>query len=104
VVFKGPPTHKEDVSILALNATLKLQRNETTHRGNDCLSFSKGNLKLFLPAKQNIERGHLQNHHCLLPEKCDDFIDAPNVIADTSFHRWRHAQRLMHASEIVEHE
>ncbi len=38
------------------------------------------------------------------PKEADDFLDAPDVIRESRFHRWRHAERLMHAGEGVIHE
>lgn len=38
------------------------------------------------------------------PKQPDDFFHRPHVIRNACFHRWRHAERLMHAGEIVEHE
>src|SRR4051794_31535351 len=37
-------------------------------------------------------------------QQADDFLDRPNVRGEASFHRRRHAQRLMHAPEVVIHE
>jgi hypothetical protein len=34
----------------------------------------------------------------------DYLFQAPNMIRNSSFHRGRHAQRLMHAAEVVIHE
>lgn len=34
----------------------------------------------------------------------DDFFNRPDVIRYSSFHRGRHAERLMHAAEVVIHE
>ena len=34
-------------------------------------------------------------------EETDHFFDGPDVIGDTSFHRGRDAQRLVHTREIV---
>jgi hypothetical protein len=34
----------------------------------------------------------------------NDFLNIPNVICNSSFHRWRHAQRLMNPAKIVIHE
>ena len=35
-------------------------------------------------------------------QRCD-FFHRPDVIAHTGFHRWRHAQHLMDAPEVVVH-
>ena len=37
-------------------------------------------------------------------EQSDDFNEAPYMRRDTRFHRWRHAEGLMHAAEVVVHE
>jgi hypothetical protein len=37
----------------------------------------------------------------LPPEQTDDFVDVSDVIRDTRFHRWHHAERLMHPSQVV---
>src|ERR1039457_2263484 len=36
-------------------------------------------------------------------EQRDHFFDAPNVVADTRFHRWRHAQGFMYTTKIIVH-
>jgi hypothetical protein len=34
----------------------------------------------------------------------DHFVEAPNMIANPCFHRWRHAQTLVNPAEIAVHE
>jgi hypothetical protein len=36
-------------------------------------------------------------------KQSNQFVDAPNVIGDARFHRWRHAERLINPAEIVVH-
>ena len=35
-----------------------------------------------------------------LIQQCD-LLDSPDVIRNPRFHRWRHAERLMHTTEVV---
>ena len=37
-------------------------------------------------------------------QQCAEFFDRPDVICYPCFHRWRHAQRLMNPTKVVEHE
>jgi len=39
-----------------------------------------------------------------LIRKRSNFLKAPNVVRETSFHRWRNAQRLVNTAEVVVHE
>jgi hypothetical protein len=39
-----------------------------------------------------------------LVDTSDDFLNAPDVMRDASFHRWRHPERLMHTARVVIHE
>ena len=43
----------------------------------------------------------LENHYRLLLAQRDDFLDGQDVVCDLRFHRWRDAQRLMHATKVV---
>jgi hypothetical protein len=36
-------------------------------------------------------------------QQADDFFQAPNVLCNASFHRWRYAQSLVNAGKIVMH-
>jgi hypothetical protein len=42
--------------------------------------------------------------HWGLLEQDNDFPDARNIIGNRGFHRWRHAEGLMHSRETVVHE
>ena len=36
-----------------------------------------------------------------LGDERNQVFDIPNVVSDSSFHRWSHAERLMHPNEVV---
>jgi hypothetical protein len=36
-------------------------------------------------------------------EERNDFVEAPNMIANPCFHRWRYSQRLMNPAKVVVH-
>src|SRR5260370_2706045 len=41
--------------------------------------------------------------HTLWIQKTDDFLDIPNVVANTRFHRGSDAQSLVNAAKVIKH-
>jgi hypothetical protein len=39
-----------------------------------------------------------------LPEEGAEFFDGPDMVGESSLHRWRHSERLMHATDVILHE
>jgi hypothetical protein len=44
------------------------------------------------------------NESYRLPQQSDNLLNRPDVVCDARFHRWRHVEPLMHASEVVRDE
>lgn len=90
------------------NAIVIAPRNTIQSQSVTSDSFGRGRRKRRIIGKHSCQAfdgaSHFQiGHGANSINQCNNFVNRPDVIGDARLHRWRHAEALMDASEIVIH-